>query len=104
MVKLINSGQFEQTISNWDGRVIVAHLGNSDNRNYQLKVLTEWASHDPSRRHILLLSNTDGQIIRGKYSLMEVPVFLLYEDGKVIDISMGEIEKEELNLWFQMSI
>jgi hypothetical protein len=99
MVKLINSGQFDKTISNWDGKVIVAHLGNSENRNYQLKVLTEWACNDPSTRHILLLSNTDGQIIRGKYSLMEVPEFLLFEDGKVLDSFTGEIGNDELNRW-----
>jgi hypothetical protein len=104
MVKLINTGQFDKTISTWNGRVIVVHLGNSENRNYQLEVLTEWASQDPSTRHILLLSSTDGHIIRGKYSLTEVPVFLLFENGSVLDSFTGEIGNEELNKWISQRI
>jgi thioredoxin-like negative regulator of GroEL len=104
MVKLINTGQFDKTISNWVGKVIVAHLGDSENRTCQMKVLTQWASQDPSTRHILLLSSSDGQIIRGKYSLNEVPVFLLFENGAVLDSFTGEIGNEELNRWISQRI
>ncbi len=104
MVRLINTGQFEKTISKWVGKVIVAHLGDSENRTYQMKVLTGWASQNPSTRHILLLSNTDGQMIRGKYSLTEAPVFLLFENGVVLDSFTGEIGNDELNQWFPRRI
>ena len=94
MVKEIKETEFEGVISN--GKVLVDCYASWCGPCKMLSPIVDEVANEIKDCTFYKLDVDDAEKVSKQYGIMSIPTLLLFEDGKLIDTSVGFVSKDDL--------
>jgi len=95
VVKL-NSDNFEKEVLQAEGKVLVDFFATWCGPCKMMGPVVDNLAEEVKNAKICKLDIDESQQIAGQYGVMSVPTFMVFENGQVVNKSMGVMPKESL--------
>lgn len=105
MVKQVNVAEFDEIIKNSSVPVVCDFFATWCGPCKMLAPVMEQVSDEMDGKAIFLKVDVDDNMeLAGRYSIMSIPLLLVFKGGEVVDKSLGFMSKSEVSAFVQKSL
>ena len=105
MVKQVNVAEFDEIIKNSSVPVVCDFFATWCGPCKMLAPVMEQVSDEMDGKAIFLKVDVDDNMeLAGRYSIMSIPLLLVFKGGEVIDKSLGFMSKSEVSAFVQKNL
>lgn len=105
MVKQVNVAEFDEIIKNSSVPVVCDFFATWCGPCKMLAPVMEQVSDEMDGKAIFLKVDIDDNMeLAGRYSIMSIPLLLVFKGGEVVDKSLGFMSKSEVSAFVQKNL
>lgn len=105
MVKQVNVAEFDEIIKNSSVPVVCDFFATWCGPCKMLAPVMEQVSDEMDGKAIFLKVDVDDNMeLAGRYSIMSIPLLLVFKGGEVVDKSLGFMSKSEVSAFVQKNL